>query len=915
MNQFISFSDKFISQYRGKQPNWGFSGLGYVVYKRCVDIATLVLCDDLTWKPAGELKEGQGIIGFDPEPIYVYRTNKRYVRKGRVLYNKIEEADCVGIELEDGEIIYSTPDHKWLVRLLDDTTVRWKESKDLGKTKKGNPVYLIRPYGKPWVADNSFEGGFLSGAYDGEGNLDRLNSVQFTQVGNKTLEKVEEILQLKGVEFTKAIKSDGTTYKYRDTRQVCYSLRTHNIKNLLRFLGIFRPPRLLEKFKDNLEKRTNEIRGTELRCHPNDYVKVKRVFDAGKRKVAVLSTDIETHFTGGFASHNTYARPIEGRTEEWFETVKRCIEGAQEIGAKYTQDEAERLYDHVFNLRCTFAGRALWQLGTDTVRKLGANSLINCFFTNVTKPSDFLFIFENLMLGGGVGFSVRKEHVYEFPAVKEGVVIEHKNTKDADFIVPDSREGWIALLREVYNSYFYTGKSFSYSTILVRGKGESIKTFGGVAAGPAVLVDGVTDMCGVLSGRSGKKLRSIDVLDICNLIGQIVVSGNVRRSAEIALGDVDDTLFLKAKRWDTGKIPNWRSMSNNTVECNDFEDLQPLFWEGYKGNGEPYGLFNLKNSKKYGRIGEEMFDATGEGLNPCGEIVALADKETCNLGEIFMNNISDVKTFEDCAILLYKYQKAVCNMKYIHPETTAIVHKNNRIGVGVTGVLQNQKAMGENWYDKVYKSLRKFDKQWSKKNHYPISIRLTTIKPSGSVSLLAGASPGIHPAYSQFYIRRVEMSSNDKLVEYCRNLGFKVEYRKMLDGTDDRLTVKVEFPSRVTSETVTSDKVTAVELLDYVKFMQKNWADNSVSVTCYYKPEELKAIQKWLEDNYNENVKTLSFLLHSEHGFVQPPYEPVDEDRYNELRKDIKPIVAVTENTFVMDLLSEECESGSCPIR
>src|SRR3990167_3990656 len=123
----------------------------------------------------------------------------------------------------------------------------------------------------------------------------------------------------------------------------------------------------------------------------------------------------------------TYARPIDGRTEEWNETVKRCIEGAKEVGAKYTQDEAERLYDHIFNLRCTFAGRPLWQLGTDTVRKLGANSLINCFFTNVIKPSDFLFIFENLMLGGGVGFSVRKEHVYEFTTIKEDVVIEHKN--------------------------------------------------------------------------------------------------------------------------------------------------------------------------------------------------------------------------------------------------------------------------------------------------------------------------------------------------------------------------------------------------------------------------------------------------------------------------------------------------------
>ena len=613
----------------------------------------------------------------------------------------------------------------------------------------------------------------------------------------------------------------------------------------------------------------------------------------------------------------SYARKTnENRTEEWWETVKRAVEGAQEVGAQYTQEEAERLYDHVFNLRCNFAGRALWQLGTGTVKKLGANSLINCFYTDITKIEDFLFIFENLMLGGGLGYSVRKEHAYELPKIKEGVIITHQKTNDADFIVPDSREGWMSLLDKVLKSYFYSGKSFTYSTILVRGRGELIKTFGGVSSGPQILVDGITEICKTLDNRADKKLRSVDVLDIANLISQIVISGNVRRSAAIALGDVDDTLFLKAKRWDTGKIPNWRAMSNNTIECNDIDDLQPLFWEGYKGNGEPYGLFNLKLSKKYGRIGEEHYDETGQGLNPCGEIVALADKETCNLSELYMNNISNKEEMLDCAKLLYKYQKAVCNMNYINKETTDIVHKNNRIGVGVTGVLQNQKALDENWYNYVYKELKKFDKEWSKENNWNESIRLTTIKPSGTLSLLAGATPGIHPAYSEYYIRRVEMASNDSLVEYCRNLGFKVEYRKQFDGTDDRLTVKVEFPCFVGKETPTSKDLSAINLLDHVKKMQKIWADNAVSITCYYKKEELSDIQKWLEENYNDNIKTVSFLLHSEHGFVQPPYEPITEEKYKEIVSNVKQIIAVKEDTTTDDINSDlECNNGTCPIR
>ena len=619
---------------------------------------------------------------------------------------------------------------------------------------------------------------------------------------------------------------------------------------------------------------------------------------------------------GYIVMKRSYARKIDDRTEEWWEVTKRAIEGAQEVGAKYTEKEAERLYDHVFNLRCNFAGRALWQLGSGTVKKLGANSLINCFYTDITKIEDFLFIFENLMLGGGVGYSVRKEHAYELPRIKHGVVIEHENTNDADFIVPDSREGWIALLDKVLKSYFYSGKSFTYSTLLVRGRGELIKTFGGVASGPKILTDGIADISKILDSRVGKKLRSLDVLDICNLISQIVISGNVRRSAAIALGDSDDTLFLKAKRWDTGKIPNWRAMSNNTVECEDINDLQPLFWEGYKGNGEPYGLFNLKLAKKYGRTGEESFDETGNGLNPCGEIVALADKETCNLSEIYINNINDREIFLDCAKLLYKYQKAVCNMKYLDKETTDIVHKNNRIGVGVTGILQNEIALKEEWYDYVYNNLKKFDKEWSKKNNWNESIRLTTIKPSGTLSLLAGATPGIHPAYSKYYIRRVEMSSNDPLVEYCRNLGLNVVYRKQFDGTDDRLTVKVEFPCFVGETTPTSENLTAIELLEHVKKLQKVWANNAVSITCYYKKEELSDIQNWLKENYNDNIKTVSFLLHSEHGFVQPPYEPITKEEYKELSSKVKKIKSVNEDTTNENLdYSLECEGGICPIR
>ena len=171
----------------------------------------------------------------------------------------------------------------------------------------------------------------------------------------------------------------------------------------------------------------------------------------------------------------------------------------------------------------------------------------NCWFASMNEPKAFLFLFENLMLGGGVGYSIRREDVMELPKIKKDVVITHNFSKDADFIVPDSREGWVKLLENVLNAFYVTGKSFNYSTVLVRGAGEKINGFGGKASGPQILVDGIEKITKIFQSREGKKLRSIDVLDICNIIGSVVVAGNVRRSAEIALGDPDDILIFVQK--------------------------------------------------------------------------------------------------------------------------------------------------------------------------------------------------------------------------------------------------------------------------------------------------------------------------------------------------------------------------------
>lgn len=608
----------------------------------------------------------------------------------------------------------------------------------------------------------------------------------------------------------------------------------------------------------------------------------------------------------------TYARiKDDGKLEDWHETVERCINGAQKIGAGYTQKEAERLFDLMFNLKASLAGRMLWQLGTGTVDKIGLPSLCNCWYVSIRDYTDFCFIFEHLMLGGGVGFSIKKEDVHELPKIKNDVIITHEKTNDADFIVPDSRQGWVELLNRVLESYFVTGKSFTYSTILVRQAGEPIKTFGGKASGSKYLIEGIEKISNVLKEREGKKLRSIDALDICNIIGSVVVSGNVRRSAEIAIGDPDDFLYLRSKRWDLGGIPNWRAMSNNSIYADSYEQISKEVWDGYEGNGEPFGFINMKMARKFGRLGEVRKDNC-EGVNPCAE-ATLEDKEPCDLAELFLNNIESKEELIECAKLIYKTQKAVLTLSSISKETMAVVKRNMRIGMGVTGICQSFEKL--EWLDSAYKELREFDKAWSAERGWNVSIKLTVIKPSGTLSLLAGATPGVHAAYSEFQIRRIRMSSNDDLVKLCRDAGYFVEYQRNFDKTLNYDTVVVEFPCYAGKNSMVARDMTAIKQLELVKKIQTIWADQSVSVTVYYHKHELPEIKEWMKENYANSLKTVSFLLHNEHGFDQPPYEEIDEVRYNKILKQIKPIKEMSDGREWDSLDGLECTTGACPIK
>lgn len=614
----------------------------------------------------------------------------------------------------------------------------------------------------------------------------------------------------------------------------------------------------------------------------------------------------------------TYAREkADGTRESFSETVERELRGIdKQLKLHFTEKEKKFYRDMRHGMKGSVAGRFMWQLGTKTVDKLGLPSLQNCAFTVIDEPiKPFTWAMDMLMLGSGVGYSIKREHVYKLPkVVRKRVKIERLDDKQADFIVPDTREGWVKLLGKVLKAHFYSGEGFTYSTQLIRGKGEPIKGFGGTASGAAILVEGMELISNILNNRRGQQVKPIDCLDIMNIIGMIVVAGNVRRSAQIAIGDYDDLEYLKAKRWDLGSVPKWRQYSNNSVDVSDTSLLPQEFWETYE-QGEPYGLVNLELSRRVGRLGETQYpDPDVEGFNPCAE-QSLEDKETCCLAEVYLPNIKSYEELLEVVKTLYRVNKHSLILKCHQKDTEDVVHKNMRMGIGMTGILMATEEQ-LNWLDPCYDWLRDYDEYYSELMGYPTSIKLTTVKPSGTLSLLAGVTSGVHPATSgTYFIRRIEISSNSPLIDVCKTHGYYMEQKINIDGSIDPNTLKVEFPCKYPEGTVSAEDMTVFEQLEKVKFMQKNWSDNSVSVTAYYEKEDLPKIKEYLNKNFKDNFKTLSFLLKMEQsGFKQMPFESISKEQYEYLSSKVKPITDVVINEDDLEELGA-CGLGGCPIK
>jgi len=612
----------------------------------------------------------------------------------------------------------------------------------------------------------------------------------------------------------------------------------------------------------------------------------------------------------------TYARKDKGPTESWPDTVERVLQGnfrqvlqRPEFATK-AKREMEALRRLMLSRKSGPAGRGYWFSGAPAHERIGGVALNNCWFITSESWENFVIAMDLLMLGGGVGLSVEHRFTSKLPRVRKDVQILHKASKDADFIVPDSREGWCELLRRVLESYFVTGRSFTYSTVCLRGYGEPISGFGGLASGPLPLISFVENLSKILGARAGRAVRPVDAMYLICATGEMVVAGNVRRSAIIILGDAHDKDYLKAKRWDLAPVPSYLATANLSVVIDDVEDLHPLFWKTYEC-GEPFGIVNRKNMQTYGRMGELREDSA-IGVNPCAE-ATLEPFEPCNLAEQALANIESLAEFIESSRLCFRYAKRVTLEHYHHPQVQKVIERNRRVGVGITGCLESP-LFNPHTLDAAYQAIQQEDEEYSRQLGVARSIRTTVIKPSGTMSkVLDQRGEGIHPAYSRYMIQRVRIASNDPLIPLLQAAGHYMEPVVKFDGTIDPTTMVVDFYLQAPEGMPCADEgFDTWKQLDVLLMAQKYWADQAVSVTVYYKREEIPQIKAWLEQNL-KYLKTISFLCHAGHGFKQAPKEAITAEQYERLSEKIKPIDALSIEG--PDLDSMECGSGGCPVK
>ena len=598
----------------------------------------------------------------------------------------------------------------------------------------------------------------------------------------------------------------------------------------------------------------------------------------------------------------TYSRlKADGTKETWTDVCQRVINGMYSLQKDHAKlnrlpwsdakaaASAKEAFDRLFNLKWTPPGRGLWVMGTPLVNEQrNSAALQNCAFvstgsmtkTDPAKP--FAFLMEASMLGVGVGFDDK--------GADKDFNIYDPQQGDA-YVIPDTREGWVESTASLINAYLKPDTKkpvFDYSEI--RPAGTPIKTFGGTAAGHEPLEKLHNFINEMFSGRVGQKLTRRDIADIGNVIGVCVVSGNVRRSAELLMGRLDDEDFLNLKNYE--KYPERMAhgwMSNNSVEVAVGQDLSPII-DGIARNGEP-GVIWMDVSRQYGRLADPINNKDWRiaGYNPCAE-QSLESFECCTLVETYLNRHDSLEDFKRTLKFAYLYAKTVTLIPTHWQETNAIMQRNRRIGTSISGVANfadnNGWSVLRTWMDEGYRVIKSHDVNYSEWLGIRESIKTTTVKPSGTVSILAGESPGVHWASGgKHFLRAIRFSNGDPMLPLFQMAQYRVE-----PASESPDTTSVVFFPVETNAKRAEKEVTIYEKVALAAAAQRYWSDNSVSVTVTFDAEkEAENIESVLH-MYDGQLKTISFLPMGNTVYPQMPYTQITAEEYEDYTMKLFPI-------------------------
>ena len=526
------------------------------------------------------------------------------------------------------------------------------------------------------------------------------------------------------------------------------------------------------------------------------------------------------------------------------------------------------------------------------------------------------------MLGIGCGFDGRGANRFE--------VFQPKG-EASEYTIPDTREGWVESVRWLLNSYLIRGRrpiQFDYR--LIRPAGTPIKTFGGTAAGPEPLVRLHRRLKQLLNEQVGKKIGMVTIADIGNLIGVCVVSGNVRRSAEIFLGDAtpefihlkDADAYPERNAWsEDPEQCGWGYMSNNSVKAplgSDLSGLVPQIVE----RGEP-GVIWIDTIRKYGRLSDppDYRDWRAEGMNPCGE-QPLESGECCTLADVFISRIESLDELRRVLKMAFLYAKTVTLLPTHWPETNAIMQRNRRIGLSLSGVADFVDAgagrigLLREWTRDGYDTVRRYDRVYSDWLCVRESIRVTTEKPGGTTGLVFGVTPGVHwrPG-GRYTLRTIRLSAANPQVEVLRAHGYRVEP----DQTAPDSTVVVYFPLELAPHQRVEQEVSVWEKAALAAQMQADWSDNSVSVTLSFNRQtEADQVERILA-TYDGRLKSVAFLPYDADAQIYPqaPYTAVSAEVYTEHVEALRPIedMGIFYRGGIEAKGEQYCTTDACEIR